>query len=128
MNATNTRRPARWVRGLGVGLFLGCAAIALDMKDRPYLYYTSHYVSVDDPADASLAFGVARLAQQEGAEVLLTGVGRGMSLTQRTARKLPTVPDVVELDDSALRSIAGGCQPGNTNCSCSPDGGGEVQH
>ena len=48
--------------------------------------------------DASLAFGVARLAQEEGAEVLLTGVGRGMSLTQRTARKLPTVPEVVELD------------------------------
>lgn len=48
--------------------------------------------------DASLAFGVARLAQEEGAEVLLTGVGRGMSLTQRTARKLPTTPDVIELD------------------------------
>ena len=29
MNATNTRRPARWVRGLGVGLWLGCSAIAL---------------------------------------------------------------------------------------------------
>ncbi|HMA14576.1 MAG: outer membrane protein assembly factor BamE [Bacteroidota bacterium] len=29
MNATNARRPARWARGLGVGLWLGCAAIAL---------------------------------------------------------------------------------------------------
>ena len=29
--------------------------------------------------DASLAFGVAKLAQQEGAEVVLTGVGRGLS-------------------------------------------------
>ncbi len=48
--------------------------------------------------DASLAFGVARLAQQEGAEVLLTGAGRGMSLTRRAARKLPTEPDVLELD------------------------------
>ncbi|QGG95129.1 enoyl-ACP reductase FabI [Actinomarinicola tropica] len=51
--------------------------------------------------DASLAFGVARLAQEEGAEVLLTGFGRGMSITQRTARKLPTTPDVLEVDVSS---------------------------
>ena len=38
--------------------------------------------------DASLAFGVAELAQQEGAEIVLTGAGRGLSLTERTARKL----------------------------------------
>lgn len=48
--------------------------------------------------DASLAFGVARLAQEEGAEIVLTGAGRALSLTQRTARKLPTVPAVHELD------------------------------
>ena len=42
--------------------------------------------------DASLAFGVARHAQEQGAEVILTGAGRGLSLTQRTARKLPTEP------------------------------------
>jgi len=48
--------------------------------------------------DASLAFGVAGLAQEEGAEVVLTGAGRGLSLTGRTARKLAVVPDVLELD------------------------------
>ncbi len=48
--------------------------------------------------DASLAFGVAKLAQEEGAEVVLTGAGRGMRLTQRTARKLPSEVDVLELD------------------------------
>lgn len=48
--------------------------------------------------DASLAFGVAKLAQEEGAEVVLTGAGRGLRLTQRTARKLPVEPDVLELD------------------------------
>ncbi len=48
--------------------------------------------------DDSLAFGVAKLAQQEGAEVVLTGFGRGLRLTQRTARKLDPVPDVYELD------------------------------
>lgn len=48
--------------------------------------------------DASLAFGVAALAQQEGAEVMLTGAGRALSLTQRTARKLPKAAPVYELD------------------------------
>jgi enoyl-[acyl-carrier protein] reductase I len=48
--------------------------------------------------DASLAFGVAKLAQEEGAQIVLTGAGRGLSLTRRTARKLPTEPDVLELD------------------------------
>ncbi len=48
--------------------------------------------------DASLAFGVARLARQEGAEIVLTGAGRAMSLTQRTARKLGDGIDVYELD------------------------------
>jgi enoyl-[acyl-carrier protein] reductase I len=48
--------------------------------------------------DASLAFGVARLAQREGAEVVLTGAGRALSLTQRTARKLDTPAEVFEFD------------------------------
>ncbi len=48
--------------------------------------------------DASLAFGVAKLAQEEGAEIVLTGAGRALRLTQRTARKLPTEPDVLEFD------------------------------
>lgn len=48
--------------------------------------------------DASLAFGVARLARQEGAEIVLTGAGRALSLTQRTARKLGDDIDVFELD------------------------------
>jgi len=48
--------------------------------------------------DASLAFSAARLAQEQGAEVVLSGAGRGLSLTKRTARKLPVEPDVLELD------------------------------
>jgi enoyl-[acyl-carrier protein] reductase I len=48
--------------------------------------------------DASLAYGVAALAQQEGAEIVLTGAGRGLSLTKRTARKLPVEATVLELD------------------------------
>jgi enoyl-[acyl-carrier protein] reductase I len=48
--------------------------------------------------DASLAFGVAKLAQEEGAQVILTGAGRGLSLTERTARKLPRPAPVFEFD------------------------------
>ncbi len=48
--------------------------------------------------DASMAFHVARRAQEEGAEVLLTSFGRAMSLTQRAARRLPSEPVIVELD------------------------------
>jgi enoyl ACP reductase len=47
--------------------------------------------------EASIAFTVARLAQQEGAHVVLTGFGR-MSLVQRVSKKLPQPPPVVELD------------------------------
>jgi len=48
--------------------------------------------------DASLAYGVAALAQQEGANIVLTGAGRALSLTERTGRKLPIPVDVYELD------------------------------
>ncbi len=50
--------------------------------------------------DTSIAFGVAALAQQEGAEIVLTGAGRGLSLTRRVARKLPLEPPVLEFDVS----------------------------
>src|SRR6478672_4580411 len=48
--------------------------------------------------DASLAFGAAKLAQEEGARIVLTGAGRALSLTERVARKLPDPPEVFELD------------------------------
>jgi meromycolic acid enoyl-[acyl-carrier-protein] reductase len=47
--------------------------------------------------DASIAFHVARVAQEEGATVVLTGYGR-VSLVERIARRLPTPPPVIELD------------------------------
>jgi meromycolic acid enoyl-[acyl-carrier-protein] reductase len=59
--------------------------------------------------DASIAFHVAKAAQEEGATVVLTGFGR-MSLVRRVARRLPQPPPVVELDVASpeqLASLAG---------------------
>lgn len=60
-------------------------------------------------SDASIAFGVARIAQEQGAEVVLSSFGRAMSLTERVARKLPVAPTIVELDvtdDAHLAALA----------------------
>ena len=48
--------------------------------------------------DDSLAFAAARIAQEQGAQIVLTGAGRGMGLTQRVARRLPSEPEVWEFD------------------------------
>jgi meromycolic acid enoyl-[acyl-carrier-protein] reductase len=58
--------------------------------------------------DSSIAFHVARVAQQQGATVVLTGFGR-LSLVERIAKRLPHPPPVLELDvtDAAqLESLA----------------------
>jgi enoyl-[acyl-carrier protein] reductase I len=56
--------------------------------------------------DRSIAFSVARRAQEEGAEIVLTGFGRGMRLTQRIAQRLPTAPEVLELDVTDQEQLA----------------------
>jgi enoyl-[acyl-carrier protein] reductase I len=48
--------------------------------------------------ESSIAHSVARIAQEEGAELVLTSFGRAMSVTQRAARRLPKPVDVLELD------------------------------
>jgi enoyl ACP reductase len=57
--------------------------------------------------DASIAYATAKVAQEQGAEVVLTGAGRGLSLTKRTARKLATEPPVLELDVTEQAHIDG---------------------
>ena len=56
--------------------------------------------------DSSIAFHVARIAQQEGAEVVLTSFGRTMRITQAIAKRLPTTPPVIELDASNREDFA----------------------
>jgi enoyl ACP reductase len=55
--------------------------------------------------DQSIAFSVAKLAQENGATVVLTGYGR-LSLVERIAKRLPTPPPVIELDVTDPEHIA----------------------
>jgi meromycolic acid enoyl-[acyl-carrier protein] reductase len=48
--------------------------------------------------ERSIAYAVAERAQRAGAEIVLTGFGRGMRITERIARRLPDPADVLELD------------------------------
>jgi enoyl-[acyl-carrier protein] reductase I len=56
--------------------------------------------------DSSIAFHTARLAQQEGAQVVLSSFGRQMKLTQAFSRRLPTEAPVVELDVTDTDDLA----------------------
>jgi enoyl ACP reductase len=53
----------------------------------------------------SIAFAAARSAQEQGAEIVLTNFGRTVSLTQKTARRLPDPPDVLEMDVNVPEQI-----------------------
>jgi meromycolic acid enoyl-[acyl-carrier-protein] reductase len=46
----------------------------------------------------SIAFASAAVAQEQGADIVLTGFGRAMGLTEKSARRLPSTPDVLEMD------------------------------
>jgi enoyl ACP reductase len=48
--------------------------------------------------DGSIAFHIAKIAQEEGANIVLTGFGRALSLTTRIAGRLPQPAPIIELD------------------------------
>jgi enoyl-[acyl-carrier protein] reductase I len=50
--------------------------------------------------EASLAFGVAKMAQEQGAEIIITSVDKVMKHTRRAAAKLPVEPEILEFDVS----------------------------
>jgi meromycolic acid enoyl-[acyl-carrier-protein] reductase len=54
----------------------------------------------------SIAFAVAERAQQQGAEVLLTGFGRSKRMTERAAARLSGPPAVIELDATSPADFA----------------------
>ncbi|WP_084072923.1 enoyl-ACP reductase FabI [Demequina sp. NBRC 110052] len=56
--------------------------------------------------EGSIAFHVARLCQEQGATVLLSGVGRSLKITQAMGRRLPVEAQVVELDVTDEEQVA----------------------
>ncbi len=48
--------------------------------------------------DQSIAYSVARIAQEQGATLVLSSFGRALSITRRIAGRLPLAPPVIELD------------------------------
>lgn len=59
--------------------------------------------------DDSIAWHTARVAQEAGAEIVCTGFGRSLRLTERSVQRLPHECDVLELDigdPSHMESIA----------------------
>lgn len=48
--------------------------------------------------DSSIGFAVAKVAQQEGATVVISNFGRALGITKRIAQRLPQPAPVIELD------------------------------
>jgi meromycolic acid enoyl-[acyl-carrier-protein] reductase len=56
--------------------------------------------------DDSIAYAASQFAQEQGAEVVWTSVGRIVRIAERVARRLPDPPDVIDLDVTDEDSIA----------------------
>ncbi len=57
--------------------------------------------------DNSIGFAVAKVAQEQGANVLISNFGRALGITRRIAKRLPTEPPVLELDVTDDEHLAG---------------------
>ena len=58
----------------------------------------------------SIALAIAREAQQQGAEIILTSFGRMRRITEMTAKKLDPVPDILELDVNRPADVSAVCE------------------
>lgn len=56
--------------------------------------------------EASIAYSAAKVAQQEGAQLVLSNFGRALKLTERIAKRLPEPAPVIELDVSSDEHLA----------------------
>jgi enoyl ACP reductase len=54
----------------------------------------------------SIAFSAAKVALEQGAEIVLTNFGRTVSLTEKTAKRLPSTPVVLDMDVTSDEQIA----------------------
>ncbi|MFC7494071.1 MULTISPECIES: enoyl-ACP reductase FabI [unclassified Nocardioides] len=57
--------------------------------------------------DSSIGFATAKVAQEQGATVLISNFGRALGITRRIAKRLPTEPPVLELDVTDEDHLAG---------------------
>jgi meromycolic acid enoyl-[acyl-carrier-protein] reductase len=58
----------------------------------------------------SIAFSIAEEAQKAGAEIVLSSFGRVMNITKMMAKRLPTTPDVLELDATKPEDAIAVCE------------------
>ncbi len=73
--------------------------------------------------DSSIGFAVAKVAQEQGATVLISNFGRALGITRRIAKRLPSEPPVLELDvpGEGRSAAAGGTgRPPRTTSPWSP--------
>lgn len=75
--------------------------------DMPQLLAGKRLLITGVLTEASIAFATAKMAQGLGAEVVLTGFGKGIRLTNKVAQRLPTLPDVLEMDVTDDDQMAG---------------------
>ncbi|MBD8869420.1 enoyl-ACP reductase FabI [Nocardioides donggukensis] len=57
--------------------------------------------------DSSIGFAVAKIAQEQGATVVISNFGRALGITRRIAKRLPVEPAVLELDVTDDDHLAG---------------------
>ena len=57
--------------------------------------------------DSSIGFATAKVAQEQGATVLISNFGRALGITRRIAKRLPVEPPVLELDVTDEEHLAG---------------------
>ena len=57
--------------------------------------------------DTSIGFASAKVAQEQGATVLISNFGRALGITRRIAKRLPDEPPVLELDVTDPDHLAG---------------------
>ncbi len=57
--------------------------------------------------DSSIGFAAAKVAQEQGASVLISNFGRALGITRRIAKRLPQEPPVLELDVTNEEHLAG---------------------
>ncbi|WP_310530264.1 enoyl-ACP reductase FabI [Nocardioides sp.] len=57
--------------------------------------------------DSSIGFATAKVAQEQGATVLISNFGRALGITRRIAKRLPAEAPVLELDVTDEEHLAG---------------------